>query len=273
MTMNVSLPEKHRQFLTPFLRAVEKDNRIIGVAAIGSLAFGDIDEYSDLDLIIVCEDAHRDELLKNAEAFAQRFGPLLTCYGGQHVGEPRLAVCLYGEPLLHVDLTFMTLDEFSVDRVQVPTILLDREGLLASAVAGIKVEFPKPDRQMIETKFWVWIFNAASKLARGDLFSTLSYIAMIRRSALVPLIQDNGKVKPRGYRTLHKEQPIWFERLVHTHPKQLNRQEIIRALRSVIEIYRAIRVEGKSEEIVVNSKPEQAVVKFLDSIENSLAET
>ena len=261
-----SLPEKHRQFLLPFIEAIEQDSRIIGIAAIGSLGFGDIDEFSDLDLIVVCEDTHRDELQKNAEAFAKQFGPLLSFYRGHHVGEPRLLVCFFGEPLLHVDFTFMTLDEFAVDRVQVPAILLDREDKLRSAVARVEVDFSKPHRQSIETKFWVWIFNASCKLARGDLFSAISYIGTIRKSALIPLIQDNAGATPRGFRTLQSDAPDLYEQLIHTHPKEFSKQEVARALQAAADIYRAVRSGSDAEGINFNSEAERAACSFLNSI-------
>lgn len=267
--MNQALPEKHTRFLTPFLDSIEQDNRIIGVAAIGSLGFGDIDEYSDLDLIVVCEEAHRDDLKKNADAFAKQFGPLLSCYRGDHVGEPRLLVCFFGEPLLHVDFTFMTLDEFAVDRVQVPAILLDRDGKIETACSQVEVDFRKPNRQDIETKFWVWIFNATNKLARGDLFSALSYLGRIRKSALVPIIQENAGVTPRGFRTLQTDAPKWFERLTQTHPKEFSQQKVARGLREVIEIYRDIRTGGNSSNIIFNTEAEKAACDFLESIQKS----
>ena len=44
--------------------------------------------------------------------FAERLGPLLAVFSGEHVGEPRLLICLYGPPLLHVDLKYITAKTF-----------------------------------------------------------------------------------------------------------------------------------------------------------------
>ena len=49
-----------------------------------------MDEISDLDLVVVCRDEHQPELLRDTPAFAARLGPLLACFTGEHVGEPRL---------------------------------------------------------------------------------------------------------------------------------------------------------------------------------------
>lgn len=41
---------------------------------------------------------------------AGTLGHLLHAFTGEHVGEPRLLICLYGPELLHVDLKFVTLE-------------------------------------------------------------------------------------------------------------------------------------------------------------------
>lgn len=262
-----SIPKKHGDYLSSLLSVVKEDERIIGVAAIGSLAFGDIDQYSDLDLLIVCEKEHHEDMIVQSRSFAERAGSLLSCYRGHHVGEPRLLICLYGEPLLHVDLTFFHLDDFAHDRVQEPLILFERDKRLSDAVAGIEVDFPELDRQELEDKFWVWIFNATNKLARGDLFHALVYLSSIRRTALMPLIQHNAGVIPRGYRTLRDELPGEFERLKTTHARNVERKEIARALRAMVDHYRVVRQHPKNATVNHNEAAETAVMEFLSSLE------
>jgi hypothetical protein len=43
---------------------------------------------------------------------ASRLGELLPSFTGEHVGEPRLLICLYNNPLLHAELKFVTPEEF-----------------------------------------------------------------------------------------------------------------------------------------------------------------
>jgi len=61
---------------------------------------------------------------------------LLAAFPGDHVGEPRLLICLYGPPLLHVDLKFMSTDEF-LHRVEDPMVLWDRAGALRAALLAL----------------------------------------------------------------------------------------------------------------------------------------
>jgi hypothetical protein len=51
---------------------------------------------------------------------------LLAAFSGEHVGEPRLLIALYGPPLLHVDIKVVALRDLA-DRVEDAHVLWDRE--------------------------------------------------------------------------------------------------------------------------------------------------
>jgi hypothetical protein len=89
---------------------VSEDPGAIGLAAAGSWLSNELDEYSDLDLVLVTKHklgGDKERMI----AWAQKFGTLLSAFTGEHVAEPRLLICLYDDPLLHVDIKFLTLEE------------------------------------------------------------------------------------------------------------------------------------------------------------------
>lgn len=114
------------------------DPRIVGVAAAGSLANGVMDAHSDLDFVVAVEPEHADWVMRERVAIATSLGPLLTAFPGDHVGELRLLICLYGPPLLHVDLKFVALPD-AARRVDENRILFDRDGRLADVLARAEV--------------------------------------------------------------------------------------------------------------------------------------
>lgn len=59
---------------------------------------------------MVIDPLYYDEIMAQRMAFAGTLGHLLHAFTGEHVGEPRLLICLFGPQLLHVDLKFITLD-------------------------------------------------------------------------------------------------------------------------------------------------------------------
>ena len=87
--------------LERLLLVAQDDARIVGVTERGSAVDGGLDEFSDVDLSIVCVETGYGQLLGGAEELAGRLGPLLTSYFAEHDGEP-------GLPLLHVDLKFVS---------------------------------------------------------------------------------------------------------------------------------------------------------------------
>src|SRR5215813_12692708 len=106
-----ALPEPHATFLAAALARLRADERIVGVAAAGSFARGRVDAHSDLDLVIAVEPDALAAVMNERESIARSLGPLLASFVGEHVGEPRLLICLYGPPLLHVDLKFVSLPD------------------------------------------------------------------------------------------------------------------------------------------------------------------
>jgi hypothetical protein len=84
---------------------LQEDKAIIGLAAAGSWLTNEIDEFSDPDLIVVTKEKITDSKAKML-AYAKSFGNLLSGFTGEHVGEPRVLICLYDDPLLHVDIKF-----------------------------------------------------------------------------------------------------------------------------------------------------------------------
>lgn len=108
------LPHSHHSFINHLISIIRHDIRVDALLGGGSLVHGGFDEYPDLDFIIVIKDEYYDEIQSDKQKFAKNVGTRLNAFTGDHVGEPRLLICLYGPPLLHVDLKFITLDMLSI---------------------------------------------------------------------------------------------------------------------------------------------------------------
>src|SRR5688572_27147100 len=100
------------------------DDNVIGLAVAGSWLTNEMDQFSDLDLVLVTKQKVSGDKALMLD-YAKRLGDFLSGFTGEHVGEPRVLICLYDNPLLHVDIKFVTLEEFHT-RIETPTILIDR---------------------------------------------------------------------------------------------------------------------------------------------------
>ena len=259
VTLPSSLPESHREFLQRSVARLADDQRLVGVAAGGSFITNSMDEFSDLDLIIAVEPAHQAEVMSERMNIAASLGKLLAAFTGEHVGEPRVLICLYEEPLLHVDLKFVSLDDVAT-RVEDPCVLWERDGRFSSALAQGKAEYPTRSPQWIEDRFWIWVHYAASRIARGELFEAIDFLAFLRGTVLGPLALARAGARPTGVRKIETIAPafaIELQRTVATH----DAADCLRALRVCVELYHSLTPRESSQRV------EDVAMEYLAEVE------
>src|SRR5260370_29485959 len=98
----------HRACLDHALPRFRADARLAGLAAGGSFITGELDEHSDLDLVVVSLPEASHDVLREGPTIAQRLGPLLAAFPRDHVGEARLLSRRYAPPLPQLDLNVLS---------------------------------------------------------------------------------------------------------------------------------------------------------------------
>lgn len=251
-----------RDFATRVIDVLSADPRFSGLLAGGSAIAGNTDAYSDLDLILVVrEDAYAD-VLGQRRAFAETLGPLLYAFTGEHVGEPRLLICLYGSPVLHVDLKFVTVDDLD-RRVEDPLVLWDRDGRVAARLAGGEARWPNRPPEWFEERFWIWVHYGATKLGRGELLEVLDMLAFLRVQVFGPLALRRAGLDQRGVRRLETVAPESAAALAGTLG-DASAQGCAAALRRAVQLYRDFRADHPPE----NQRPrhEAEVLAYVDAV-------
>ncbi|HEY4016791.1 MAG TPA: hypothetical protein VGM06_25825 [Polyangiaceae bacterium] len=255
------VPPAHRAFVNHALEVFEADARFVGVAAAGSWIAGTMDVHSDVDLVAVARASALDEVMADRRAVLDRLGPVLAAFTGEHVGEPRLMIALYGPPLLHVDVKFVGVDDLA-RRVEDPVVLWERDGVVSRAIASSASHWPQPDWQRTEDRFWVWVHYAATKLARGELYEALDCLAFLRGTVLVPLAATARGRNARGVRFLERDLPDVAVALRATIAGY-DEKEIRAAVTATIAFYRGLREESAPPTLVQREAAERAAVAFL----------
>jgi len=257
-----------QEFAKKAKEILQADQAVIGLAAGGSWITAEMDEFSDLDLVLVT----REKIAGNKELmldYANRLGTLLSAFTGEHVGEPRLLICLYDQPLLHVDIKFLTPEEFH-SRVEDPVILLDRDGQLQEIINQTEAKFPYPDYQWIEDRFWAWIHYALLKTGRGEYLEALDFFGFLRMTVLGPLLQIKHDKLPKGVRRaesqLHQHD---LQTLLSTVPAY-EKRSLINALENAVLLYRELRQSLFTTETVYNYEAEKKVMLFFEDIRHQL---
>lgn len=259
------IPEPHATFLSAALEHLKADARLVGVAGGGSLVSGVMDEFSDLDLIIAVEPLSYDAVLADRMRIAESLGPLLAGFTGEHVGEPRLLICLYGPtPLLHVDLKFVSLPDIG-RRVEDPVVFWERDGRLTGALKGGAARFPQPHLQWIEDRFWVWVHYGAGKIGRGELFEAVDFLAFLRGQVLGPLALLRAGARPSGVRKLELVAPE-FAKELQTTLSTYEPRSCASALSAAIALYRELREQLASNDLQLRRDAEAAAVAYLAEV-------
>lgn len=253
------IPEQFSDLAPAILAAAEQDPRLVGVIAGGSVVTGTADEYSDLDLVLVSptESDHR-AILAEAPEFAGKMGPLLTAFSGDHVGEPRLLITLYGPAPRHVDFKFITLDDLD-QRVEDGLVLWDRDGSVEARLGQRPATWPRTDPQWIEDRFWVWVHYVTVKIGRGELFEAVDALTNIRGYSLAPLVIGDKVAKPSGVRRIESIAPEYVPALRETVATP-DRAGCLRALSATIRLYQELR---ETVEVERRTEAEQTALAYL----------
>jgi predicted nucleotidyltransferase len=179
---------------------LQNDERFEALLGSGSLAYGGFDEHSDLDLVVVTRSDSHVAVMTERRGFASDLGELLAAFTGEHVGEPRLLICLFGPPLLHVDFKFATLDGLD-GLAERPVILWAREaGIVEHRLAAAHVRPSGKDPQWFEDRAWLWLHYGVTKWLRGEYFEAISTLDFFREKVLGPMLQRNAGKSQRGMR-------------------------------------------------------------------------
>ena len=253
-----TLPAAHERFLSEAVPRLATDSRLVGVAAGGSYAASALDGLSDFYIVIAVEPAAYDEVMAARQTIAAGLGSLLVAFTGEHVGEPRLLICLYGPPLLHVDLKFVAVDALAV-RVEDPscsggaTVVLPRSWRTES-------RYPAPDLKPSKTAgYW-----CTTSRRRSDAASCSSRRRAELRaiSGIGPMALASRGARPTGVRKLEQAAPDLAAE-IGTTVAVCDARSCITALTAAIECYRRLRAEMAGPELRRYEAAEAAAVDYV----------
>ena len=265
------MPSTHLKFLENVKATLEKDKRIISVAIGGSYLSNQMDEFSDLDFKIIVESVHYKEVMNGRKEIASTLGDLVGSFTGEHVGEARLLICLYENPILHVDLIFIKKSDLH-DRIENPVILFDKSDSIENNFIKDTPSFPKPDIQWIEDRFWIWIHYMVTKIGRGELLEAIDHLSFIRSTVLGPLSLLEAGEQPNGLRKIEFLSPIRAGELKQTIPEYSANSCFLCTERS-IEMYKSLRISVEDNQLILNMRAEQISMQYLQEIKNRVQQS
>jgi len=237
---------KHRGLLERAVAHFSDDERVSGLILGGSLARGNPDFYSDIDLYVVARDESFDAVFAERDKAAEAVGDPLFRFDVEPVpGGSRDHIVIYEGPVKF---------DFMYHRESEPTpapkwaghrVLKDSDNGSARLVSrSAEAAPPSPeveDLLVLNGKFWTWCWYVFGKIVRGELWEALDGVHTIRTSALLPLLAWSTDTPHEGYRRLEgKTNPQTATRLESTVPA-LQPESLYAALRAEIDLFRDFR--------------------------------
>lgn len=251
-----------QEFAQKCVNILRKDESVIGLAVAGSWLTNEIDEFSDLDLILITKQKishNKSQMI----AYAQKLGDFLSGFTGEHVGEPRVLICLYDNPLLHVDIKFLTLEEFA-HRIENPIILLDTDKQLQQIIEQTTYQFPYPDYQWLEDRFWIWVHYALLKIGRGEYTEAFDFMGFIRMAILGPLLHIKNGNLPRGVRKVETQLVAEDSMAIRNTIPTYSRESLLESLANAVELYRSLRIELYTDSVNLQVTTEMKVMEYFE---------
>lgn len=234
-----------RDLLERVLDCYAVDERVVGLMLYGSLAKGEGDAFSDVDLNVVTDPACHAELLAEAPATAGSFGRLLYNFRGGR-DEPTQFYAYY-DSNVKLDLDFMLPGQIGVyvERRN-HRVFKDVTGELAQAVerAALLPERFVPDfadLSALDAMFWIRCTDIATKAVRGEFWHARHAIERLRGEALPSLAADLNGLRPIGYRRIEERvSSDWLAGWEATIARP-ERDSVLAALAALIACYTRLR--------------------------------
>ena len=237
------LPELRRALRLFVDHASERPD--VSVFLQGSLARGEGDRFSDIDLILVYEDQAEFERERAwVREVVSSAGRVVAAFAATHLGFPNLLIFFLdvAGTVVKIDVKLVPLEAFTWPAEAVPLLVSAR----ARDLAGATSEGPpgEPDFADIQQKFCGWIWYTFTKIARGELLEAADSLDIMRQQGLLPYLHFVTGLPREGYRRLEQRLPgQLLQALIRTYPARLEPRELTRALLEMSDIFRRLARE------------------------------
>lgn len=262
------ITREQQLFINHALPELKHDPRVAGIALGGSYIQKEtMDEFSGLDFVIAINDDDWENVLSDRVLIAERLGTLVAHFTGEHIQRPNQLICLYDDPLIHVDLAFMPLSQVG-KRFDNPVIMYEKDSAMSEAYWQQPVITPIPDMQWFEDRFWIWAHFIATRIGRGDLFDAIDSISHLRLNVLGPLISMKNGLPAHGVRHIERDSPHDARMLIET-VAAYDAKSAVRALKAATDIYISLRGVNKAG-LFLREDAERAALQYLKRISDRL---
>ena len=229
----------HRAVVARFAEACAADDRIVAAMLLGSLARGEADAYSDVDLCAITTDDGIEGVLAEREELIRRLGvPLfLDSFGSDRNVHFILEDGVEGELLCEPQRALGGLDVGPFE------VLLDERGILEGARFPFAPTDPAEQRErLLQVLTWFWhdLSHLIAALGRNDVWWARGQIEQLRRDCVnLVRIRHGVEAQDEAYEKLGSAIPV--SELASLEPTVCtgDRRELVDAALATVAFFRA----------------------------------
>ena len=209
------------------------------IAISGSIARGQVDHYSDIDLwYIVRDETALDERRAQVTEALQRVGEPITSFPATHLGIDNLVIffAAFEDQVVKFDVDFVSASDFRRPKELIALRDADRmfEMFLEHPDSSVDVDLAK-------RRSTGWIWYTYTKIARGELLEASDALDAIRKLAVVPLQLSLAGAPIEGYRHIESRlEPAALNALRKTYPRGITEDALVETLLYTAELFRSL---------------------------------
>lgn len=256
----------HAEKLEAALSLFRNDPSVIGIVLGGSFAVGTPDEYSDLDLYLVIEDADFTDVFNKRETRARSLGNPLSWFVADHNPAGQHDHIVLYDDFVKIDFIYLRRSELPLyGKFRQFRVLHDPVGAVHGSLSEqAKPSYGKVDIAITNQKFWGWVWYTFGKLMRGEIWEALEATAFMRAHALIPLINAKNELGNEGFRRLEQKLDAYTAARLQTTVSAYSCDSVYRALMQEIMLFCELRDEllGTTRDKIDKQAEEKILIRM-----------
>jgi hypothetical protein len=246
---------------------LKEDKGFLGMAIGGSWIDNKLDQFSDLDLYLIMDNALVLSFEEKKE-IQHKWGNLLTFYINGHDENVTVSLYDFAPDLLHVDCKWIYLEGFQ-KRVENPSIIFEKDRLLSNCIRDFPSEgYELPNFELNEMRFWSWMHYIFSKIGRGEIIEAYGYLCEVRNCCVGPMVLHKNALTPRRMRHAEHLPEADLKLIRKSIPINCDAKNCFDATIYMIELYKYTRDSLVNNSFVKNYAAEIACLRYAENIKN-----
>jgi hypothetical protein len=258
-----NLPD-HDKVLQALLRFFYETPGVIGCFLSGSLATGETDEDSDLDVGVLCQSAQdRDSVWQ--QRWGREIAPWFHRFDADHV-KPYFVIYMY-QPQIRADINLYVENDLPSYEGGPYTIVWDQKNTLEAWIIAHAQQQPSgPNWQGVvheDERFWAWSFYIYQHVHRGEYYHVAYEFPALRDIVETWAARLAGHA---GFDSRYLENKAFANRLLDADlSPQPNRASLKAAMMDAIEIQLSLR-EEIGEKLGINWHTKKAAIEKISRL-------